>query len=143
MAILNGTELKVYSSGTTNLVAYAQNCTLSVSMSAREITNKESAGWKEILEGAREFSIDVDGAYAWTDSSTVALTNGVDDLLQTNIISSRTAVSFIFGDTDATSDVSYAGSGFITSISVTGGTEDTASYSLTIDGSGAITQTVT
>ena len=47
MAILNGTELKVYSSGTTNLVAFAQNCTLTVNQSIREITNKESAGFKE------------------------------------------------------------------------------------------------
>ena len=44
MAILNGTELKVYSgnSGQTNLIAFAQNCTLNVNHSPREITNKES-----------------------------------------------------------------------------------------------------
>jgi len=51
MAILNGTEIKVYSTGTTNLVAFAQNCTLNMNHSPREITNKESSGFKEILEG--------------------------------------------------------------------------------------------
>ena len=142
MAILNGTELKVYSSGTTNLVAFAQNCTLTVNQSIREITNKESAGFKESLEGLRDFTIDVDGAYAWTDASGSALTNGADDVLQTNVLTTRQAVSFIFGDTATTSDVSYAGSGFITSVSLTGGTEDTATYSLTIEGTGALTQTV-
>ena len=142
MAILNGTELKVYSSGTTNLVAFAQNCTLNVNHSPREITNKESAGNKEILEGLRDFSIDVDGAYAWTDSSGTALTNGADDLLQTKLLANRLKVDFIFGDTAATSDVSYAGSGYITSMSFTGGTEDTATYSMTIEGTGALTQTV-
>jgi len=141
MAILNGTELKVYSSGTTNLVAFAQNCTLTVNQSIREITNKESAGFKESLEGLRDFTIDVDGAYAWTDASGSALTNGADDVLQTNVLGTRQAVSFIFGDTASTSDISYAGSGFITSISLTGGTEDTATYSLTIEGTGALTQT--
>lgn len=141
MAILNGTELKVYSSGTTNLVAFAQNCTLTVNQSIREITNKESAGFKESLEGLRDFTIDVDGAYAWTDASGTALTNGADDILQTNVLGTRQAVSFIFGDTASTSDISYAGSGFITSISLTGGTEDTATYSLTIEGTGALTQT--
>ena len=142
MAILNGTELKVYSTGTTNLVAFAQNCTLNVNHSPREITNKESAGNKEILEGLRDFSIDVDGAYAWTDASGAALTNGADDLLQTKLLASRLKVDFIFGDTAATHDVSYAGSGYITSMSFTGGTEDSASYSLTIEGTGALTQTV-
>ena len=105
MAILNGTEIKVYSSGTTNLVAFAQNCTLNVNHSPREITNKESAGFKEILEGLRDFSIDIDGAYAWTDAGGSALTNGADDLLASNYLgANRTAVSFIFGDT-STNDV--------------------------------------
>ena len=142
MAILNGTEIKVYSSGTNNLVAFAQNCTLNMNHSPREITNKESAGFKEILEGVRDFSIDIDGAYAWTDASGSALTNGADDLAASNLLgTNRTAVSFIFGDTSS-NDVSYAGSGFITSMSFTGGTEDTAVFSLSIEGTGAITQTV-
>lgn len=142
MAILNGTELKVYSSGTTNLVAFAQNCTININHSPREITNKESGGYKEILEGLRDFSIDVDGAYAWTDASGTALANGADDLVNSNILT-RATVDFIFGDTQATSDVSYSGSGYITSISLTGGTEDTATYSMTIEGTGVLTQTVT
>ena len=142
MAILNGTELKVYSSGTSNLVAFAQNCTLNVNHSPREITNKESAGFKEILEGLRDFSIDVDGAYAWTDSSGAAISNGIDDVLQTDLIGDRQQVDFIFGDTVSQYDVSYAGKGYITSVSLTGGTEDTATYSLSIEGTGALVQTV-
>ena len=142
MAILNGTELKVYSSGTTNLVAYAQNCTLNVNHATREITNKESSAWKEVLSGLRDFSIDVDGAYAWTNAAGSAITNGIDDILQTKIIAGRVEVDFIFGDTQTTSDVSYAGSGYVTSISMSGGTEDTATYSLSIEGTGALVQTV-
>jgi TP901-1 family phage major tail protein len=141
MAILNGTEIKVYSTGTTNLVAYAQSCTINISHSVRDITNKESSGWKEVLEGLREFTIDIDGAYAWTDASGSALTNGADDLINTEIIT-RSSVDFIFGDTQATSDVSYAGKGYITSVSLTGGTEDTATYSITIEGTAALAQTV-
>jgi predicted secreted protein len=142
MAILNGTEIKVYSTGTTNLVAFAQNCTLNVNHSPREITNKESAGYKEILEGLRDYSVDIDGAYAWTNKSGVALTDGVDDTLETNVLNARQSVSFIFGDTTSTSDISYSGNGYITSVSITGGTEDTATYSLTIEGTGALTQTI-
>lgn len=142
MAILNGTEIKVYSSGTTNLVAFAQNCTLNVNHSPREITNKESGGYKEILEGLRDFSIDIDGAYAWTNAGGTALTDGVDDVLETNVLNARQAVTFIFGDTQSTSDISYSGSGFITSVSLTGGTEDTATYSMSIEGTGVLTQTI-
>jgi len=142
MAILNGTEIKVYSTGTTNLVAFAQNCTLNVNHSPREITNKESAGNKEILEGLRDFSIDVDGAYAWTDGDGSSIANGIDDVLQTDLIAARQKVDFIFGDTASQYDVSYAGKGYITSVSLTGGTEDTATYSLSIEGTGALVQTV-
>ena len=142
MAILNGTEIKVYSTSTNNLVAYAQNCTLNVNHSPREITNKESAGYKEILEGLRDFSIDIDGAYAWTNAAGAALTNGIDDVLETNVLNARQAVTFIFGDTTTTADVSYSGSGFITSVSLTGGTEDTATYSMSIEGTGVLTQTI-
>ena len=142
MAILNGTELKIYSSGTTNLVAFAQNCTLTVNNTTREITNKESAGYKEVLESLRDWSIDVDGAYAWTNASGTALTDGVDDLIQTNILANRVQFDVIFGDTASTSDVSYAGKVYITSASITGGSEDTATYSLTLEGTGALTQTI-
>ena len=142
MAILNGTEIKVYSASTNNLVAFAQNCTLNVNHSPREITNKESGGYKEILEGLRDFSIDIDGAYAWTNAGGTALTDGVDDVLETNVLNARQAVTFIFGDTASTSDISYSGSGFITSVSLTGGTEDTATYSMSIEGTGVLTQTI-
>ena len=142
MAILNGTEIKVYSTGTTNLVAFAQNCTLNVNHSPREITNKESGGYKEILEGLRDFSIDIDGAYAWTNAGGSALTDGVDDVLETNVLNARQAVTFIFCDTASASYISYSGSGYITSVSITGGTEDTATYSLSIEGTGELTQTI-
>jgi predicted secreted protein len=141
MAILNGTEIKVYSASTNNLVAFAQNCTLNVNHSPREITNKESAGFKEILEGLRDFSIDIDGAYAWTNAGGVALTDGVDDVLEANVLNARQQVNFIFGDT-STTDISYAGKGYITSVSITGGTEDTATYSLSIEGTGELIQTI-
>jgi len=114
---------------------------LNVNHSPREITNKESGGYKEILEGLRDFSIDIDGAYAWTNAGGSALTDGIDDVLETNVLNARQAVTFIFGDTSS-NDISYSGSGYITSVSITGGTEDSASYSLSIEGTGELTQTI-
>ena len=143
MAILNGTELKVYSgnSGQTNLVAYAQNCTLNINHSPREITNKESGGFKEILEGLRDYSLDVDGASAWTNGSGPDISDGADDLIYDNVLNARQSVTFMFGDNQSTDDNYYTGQGYITSMSLTGGTEDTATYSLTIEGTGPLTRT--
>ena len=104
MAILNGTELKIYTgtSGQTNLVAFAQNCTLTVNNTTREVTNKQSAGFKEVLESLRDWSIDVDGAYAWTNAAGSALANGADDLIQTNILANRLQFDVTFGDNQTT-----------------------------------------
>mgnify|MGYP003124196943 FL=1 len=143
MAILNGTELKVYlgNSGQNTLVAYAQNCTLNINQSTREITNKDSNGFKEVLEGVRDYSLDVDGAYAWTSGSDTDITNGADDLIDTNVLTARLPVTFMFGDNQATDDNYYTGQGYITSMSLTGGTEDTATYSFTIEGTGTLSRT--
>jgi TP901-1 family phage major tail protein len=142
MAILNGTDIKVYDSSTNILVAFAQNGTLNVNHSVREITNKESSGWKEVLEGLRDFSVSLDGAYAWTDAAGTALTNGADDILNSYIIT-RASLTIRFGNTDAgTGDTYYEGKVYLDSFSATAPTEDTATYSLNFTGTGALTQSV-
>ena len=45
-------------------------------------------------------------------------------------------------ETATTSDVSYSGSGYITAVSMTGRTEDSATFSLTIEGTGVLTQAI-
>ena len=142
MAILNGTDIRVYDGATNDLIAYAQSGTLNFSMSTRDITNKQSGGFKESLEGLREWSVDMDGAYAWTDTSGSALTNGADDMLNTYIIT-RTSVVIRFGNVTATTgNIYYEGTAWLTSFSVSAPTEDTATYSLSFTGTGGLTQTV-
>ena len=139
---LNGTDIKVYDSSTNILVAYAQSGTINVNHSTRDISNKESSGWAEAMEGQRNWDISVDGAYAWTNVGGTALTNGADDMLNSYII---TRASFVirFGNTDGTtSNIYYEGSAWLTAFSVSAPTEDTATYSLSFTGTGALTQTI-
>jgi predicted secreted protein len=147
MAILNGTDLKVYDSSTNILIAFAQTASITINMDTRDISNKESGGFAESLEGQRNFEISVDGAYAWTDASDADLTNGADDLvakyLLDGVATTRKAFTLRWGNTGGTTgDTYYQGSAFLTSFSATGGTEDTATYSMTFAGTGAITQSV-
>lgn len=138
---INGTDIKVYDSSGV-LVAYAQSGTLNVNHSTRDISNKESSGWAEAMEGQRNWDISVDGAYAWTNVGGTALTNGADDALNSYII---TRASFVikFGNTAAaTGDIVYEGSAWMTSFSVSAPTEDSTTYSLSFTGTGALTQTV-
>ena len=147
MAILNGTDIRVYDGSTNDLIAYAQSGTLNFSMSTRDITNKQSGGFKESLEGLREWSIDMDGAYAWTNPAGAAITDGADDLFLKYLLdagsNTREAFTVRFGDTGgATGDTYYEGSVYLTSVSFTGGTEDTATYSISLEGTGGLTQTI-
>ena len=139
---INGTDIKVFDATTNILVAYAQSGTLNVNMSNRDISNKESAGWAEAMEGARNWDVSVDGAYAWQDASGSALSNGADDLLNTYIIT-RTSVVIKFGSVVATTgNINYSGTAWLTAFSVSAPTEDTATYSLSFTGSGELSQTV-
>jgi len=138
---INGTDIKVYDSSGV-LVAYAQSGTLNVNHSTRDISNKESSGWAEAMEGQRNWDISVDGAYAWTNVSGTALTNGADDALNSYIIT-RANFTIKFGNTGgSTGDIVYEGTAWMTSFSVSAPTEDTATYSLSFTGTGALTQTV-
>ena len=146
MAIINGTNLKVYGASAA-LVAYAQTASITINMETRDISNKDSNGYAESLEGQRNWEVSLDGAYAWTDAAGSALTDGADDTVENYLLdgsNSREAFTVKWGNTGAaTGDVVYSGSAFLTSFSANGGVEDTATYSMTFVGTGAITQAVT
>lgn len=144
MAILNGTEVKLYATnnlgvGAGNLVAFAQNCSISIEHSPRDITNKQSGGFSESLEGLRSWSIEMDGAYAWTDASGSNMSNAADALLETNLLPNRAKFFVGFGGTTTVADdIRYTGECYITSFSVTAGTEDTSTYSISLAGTGTL-----
>lgn len=143
---INGTDLKIFSSagGSTELIAFSQTCTLNVSLELRDITNKSSSGFQENLEGVRSFTVDVEGLYAYNDgaSTPAALTNGVDDLIETNVITARQSFDFEFSAAGTnTGEKLYSGKAFLTSVALTGGTEDNATYSVTLQGTGALSIT--
>ena len=57
-------------------------------------------------------------------------------------LNGRTAVDFTFTlGTTASGDYFYTGDGYITSLEMSGGTEDAPTYSVSIQGTGALTQT--
>ena len=147
MAILNGTDIRVYDSSTNVLVAYAQSGTLNFSMSTRDITNKDSGGFKESLEGLREWSIDLDGAYAWTNPAGAALADGVDDLFEKDLLdagsNTRESITLRFGNTGGSTGYTYyEGKAFLTSVSISAPTEDTATYSMSFEGTAGLVATV-
>jgi len=132
MAILNGTVF-LLSIGGTALPDQTEG-SISISMETRDITTKDSAGYRELLEGVRSGTISVSGL---VDDDGAGGAGGVlfADL------DSRTAQTLVFGFDDATDDYNYACSAFCTSLEVSAATEDNVTYSATFEITGAITET--
>jgi predicted secreted protein len=142
MAIFNGTDLilKVSPSdgGTAAKLMHSTSVSLDIAMDTIDVSTKDSAGFLDIIGGQKSFSLSADGLMDF-NPTTVADTE-VDEL--TTQMLARTKVTFSFTlATTATGDYFYSGSGFLTSITISGGVEDAPTYSCTIQGTAALTVT--
>lgn len=136
--ILNGTSLLLYVdvSGTPTPIAFATSGSLSINMDTRETTNKESAGWRQLLESTKSWTMEAEGFHALD-----ATNFDFKDLFAK--VAARTAVSvqFSLGASPATGDYYYTGSAFITSISLDSPLEDSVTFSCSFEGTGVLTET--
>ena len=139
--LLNGTDLllKVGDTATEDPIAYATSCSLEISMDEIDQTNKDSSGWKTILGGTRSWSVSADILYQnEVLASKYTFTDFWDHLGGTNEREKLYVELTVAGS--STGNKYYSGQGYITSLSVNGGTEDQATYSVTITGSGVLTE---
>ena len=130
MAIINGT-VWLLALGGTDLPDQTEG-SISINMDMRDITTKDSAGYRELLPGLRSGSISVSGIV--DDEGT----GGAGGTLFT-ALSSQTEQSIVFG-LDSTNDYHYTCFGYCSSLEVSGGTEDNVTYSATFELTRAITQ---
>jgi TP901-1 family phage major tail protein len=139
MAIFNGTDLilKVSPSlaGAEAKLMHSQNVSLSMNVDTIDISTKDSDGFRDILGGQKSFSLSADGLM---DFDAQAADTEVDELFDQMF--DRSVVTFTFA---LSTPVGYTitGSGFITSLEISGGTEDAPTYSCTIEGTGTLTKT--
>ena len=128
-AIFNGTVYIVSIAGTA--LPDQTEGSISLSMETRDVTTKDSSGFRELLEGTRSASISVSGL---VDDTTSAVTT-----LMTHF-AARSSFAIAFGvNTGTHDDVFDCTKAFVTSIETSAGTEDNVTYSATIELSGAIT----
>tara|TARA_R110002020_G_scaffold22596_1_gene76223 strand:+ start:109 stop:543 length:435 start_codon:yes stop_codon:yes gene_type:complete len=133
--IVNSTLLKIYAGATADPSAVIANCTdasLSITHDLRDITTKDSAGWRELNEGLRSFSISASALYE-TDAS-----NDFQSLYD-SYINTRTVIFWKMAESDS-GGIVLSGCGYISSIELSSpGAEDNVTFSLTIEGDGEIT----
>lgn len=131
--VVNTTLLKFQGGNSGGTVVSRQNdVTFTVNHEPRDITTKDSAGWRELLEGLRSYEISISGLLAYDDTLSVYTSStGIDAILR-----ARTVQTWILG-TAVSGDVKLCGTGYWTSLEVgSPDKESNCTYSATLQGTG-------
>ena len=109
------------------VVGGQRNASLEMSAETIDTTVKSTGGWASKIPGIKSWTSSCDGVYfvddAGLEAAQTAFMNG-------------TAVSLEFSNS---SGLTYSGQAVITSMSVEAGQEDVVSYTISFEGTGALT----
>lgn len=127
--IIDGATIALYVGGTK--ISNGTSGELDISMSTRETTNKDSSGWKTSLSALKSWTTSYEGLFA-EDA-----TYGYDDLFAA--ITAGTAVTAMISS-GVTGDKKYTGSVIITNLKRSHPMYANATFSCTLEGTGALTE---
>lgn len=129
MAKINGTLYCAYSGS--DKILYNTNTTLNLEQDLPEVTNKESAGWAEHINGLRKWSIDLSGLY---DESGSGITP--DEIMAAIIGRSADTVIYFKPTTGATKG--WTGNGTFKNMKLDAPMEGGLNTACSIQGNGAL-----
>lgn len=131
--INNGTltALYVFVNNVATKVAHLTNTEFSVEMATRDASTKDSSGWQDILEGQKSWSLSGDGYFA-EDAAF-----GYEDLF--DLWTARGKVLVMFSS-QVNGDKRYKGQGYITSLSRSAPTEESETFTVSIQGTGTVSK---
>lgn len=128
VGIINGTLMGVYVGAT--LILKGKSTKFSMKMATRETTNKDTSGYKTVLgglmswDGSGDFLFAEDSAYGYRDLKTA--------------LEARAAVTVMWSSGVA-GNYKHSGSAFITALDMDMPMEDNVTFSVSFEGSGALT----
>jgi len=140
--IINASSIRVFL-GTTDdsevVVDHVTECSISLSTDIRDITTKQSGGWRAILPGLKSASLSLSGLFA--EDATTNFNQLVDHQIAGNLL------YVVFTNTGAGSsanagDEQFDVEGYITSLEQTAGTEDNVTFSMTLEITGTVVREV-
>lgn len=130
--VINGTAVKIAIQGKN--VAYCTNASLSLNSDTIDITTKDSSGWAQFMGGLNSW--DVSGDAYFTQAS------GTDERAAAYVVNTMISKSVItvalYTSPFQSGDLYFSGSGIFTSVEISGGVEEAASFSFGIKGVGAL-----
>lgn len=142
--IVYGGDLMLFvaSGETVNPLAFSNSAKLSISTATREITTKDSGNFVEKALNRSDWNVSSDGLMSYSISG--ATQQNIDNLF--DLMMSRELINVSFGEKTGTSPSwtvnasksRYSGQGYITSLELNASDNDSATYSITIEGSGTL-----
>lgn len=130
MALLRGVDVLLYVPSTaTEPVAGQRNATLSLSSDTIDTTAKDTGDWRTFLAGLKSWTLSCDGLYVTADAGILELEN--------SFLNGDTVTVKLAKDTDWTA----TGEAVITSLDYDASLEDVMSFSVELQGTGALTIT--
>jgi predicted secreted protein len=134
---VNGTLISIYKdvSGTLKKIANATSNSLDISKDMIDVTSKDSAGAKEFIAGEYGYTLNVEAIFEDDQSvgaSQISYKDLVTDLLAGTLLT-------IVMSSNVTGDEKYTGSAFFSSLSLSAPNNDKATWTGTLQGSGALT----
>lgn len=135
-SVMNSTDvvIRIGTDGVTyETIGKMTNASLSVTMGTRDVSTKDSAGWMEVLEGQKSWTLSGEGLVVYNNSGKAT----PDDIY--GYLSGRTLLYVEFGST-ATDEAYYSGTGYVTEFSTDAGVEDNVTFSFSFQGTGTLTQ---
>lgn len=134
--IVNSTGVAVFVGGTasTNKVAASNDAQLSLTHDPRDITNKDSAGHRYLLEGLLSWSMSASALYfndptAWGFTDAFTAWRG------------RTELTIYMKNADVSDDIYYYGNAYLTSANWSSPSqEDNVVYDVQFEGTGVLSE---
>ena len=134
--IINGTKFGVYAGGTK--IGYATSASISMNHSLRDTSTKDSGGWRDQLEGQRDWEASVEGMVIF-DLDGATISDKILPDIFTSYMATRDSFTLLFS-TDVDDDYEWTGTAFLTSISADAPNEDSTTWSASFSGTGVLTQ---
>ena len=132
--IINGSQYTVMfdsDGGTPTVADNVTDLSVSISTETRDTTTKNNGGYRALLPGLKSLTVNFTAYYAG------GATNGYDDLMDDFLTGTKQDVKIVSYDWDTGSeeagDKEIIFEAYITSLELSAGTEDNASYTCTLE----------
>jgi TP901-1 family phage major tail protein len=134
---VNGTLISIYKdvAGALKKIANATSNSIDISKDMIDVTSKDSAGAKEFIAGEYGYTLNVEAIFE-DDASVGASQQSFKDLA-TDLLAG-TLLTIVMSS-NVTGDEKYSGTAFFTSLSLSAPNNDKATWTGTLQGSGALT----